>query len=302
MKILRRFLVTLITAGSVAAQAADIPQLENAWYRVEVVIFERTGAVDANSVEVLGLDAPRSFPRGAVAFVEDERTRASAYPLDAATRAESAFPTVTPAPGAAQRKSTPVPIAATPAVPATPTPAQKAAEIVATYETGLHADSFRWQPASTLLLKQEAGRLQRDAAYRVVLHAAWIQPVPDRERPQPLLIQTGERIGNTWRIEGTVDVTLGRYLHVDTRLWYRPDATAAGSEYEEMREQRRMRGGELHYFDHPRFGMLMRIDSVMMPEKVLAQLTAVLGEPVKEPVVPTREDPEAPLTGPARIP
>ena len=184
-----------------------------------------------------------------------------------------------------------------------PTPAQRAAEIVATYETGLRADGFRWQPASTLLLKPEAGRLQRDAAYRVVLHTAWIQPVPDRERSLPILIQTGERIGNTWRIEGTIDVTLGRYLHVDTRLWYRPDHRDRDRRrIRTNAEQRRMRSGELHYFDHRNSGMLMRIDPVTMPEKVLAQLTAVLGEPVKGTGGAARDEPEAPLRGPARIP
>jgi len=305
MNKLRSLLLTVVAMGSFGAHATDLPPLENAWYRVEVLIFERTGnAADASSPEVLVLHAPRAFPRDTLAFVEDERTRALAYPLDAETLAEPALPTVVPAPGTTLRAPTNVPVPAPAVAPLVPTPAQRAAEIVAAYETGLRADSFRWQPANALLLKQEAGRLQRDPAYRVVLQAAWIQPVPDRDRPLPLLIQTGDRFGNAWRIEGTLVVTLGRYLHVATRLWYRPDQTAAQTDgYEEMREQRRMRSGELHYFDHPKFGMLMRIDPVTMPEKVLAELTAILGEPVKEPLAPPRDEPpEEPLRGPARIP
>lgn len=312
-----QLLLTIVLASPVAARAADIPPLESAWYRVEILIFERSfAASDASPGEVLTLHAPRAFPRATQALVDDERTRAAAYPLDAATLAEPALPVVD-----GQRNARVVPVKPAAPPPSTPkpepTPMQRAADIVSAYEADLRSSSLRAQPANSLLLKQEAGRLQRDPAYRVVLHTAWIQPVPDRDRPMPLLIQTGERFGNAWRIEGTIDITLARYLHVDARLWYRPDptapvqsadasvslATTAGDAYLELREQRRVRSGELHYFDHPKFGMLMRIDPVPMPDNVLAQLSAILGAPVAPPKDISADAPErAPLTGPARIP
>jgi hypothetical protein len=42
----------------------------------------------------------------------------------------------------------------------------------------------------------------------------------------------------------------------------------------ELREQRRMRSGELHYLDHPKFGVLARIDPVQAPDESPAESSA----------------------------
>jgi hypothetical protein len=74
------------------AGGRSIPQLESAWYRVEVLIFERTGAADANAVEVLGSTHRIAFRGGATAFVEDERTRALASSVDPANARRTCLP------------------------------------------------------------------------------------------------------------------------------------------------------------------------------------------------------------------
>ena len=57
--------------------------------------------------------------------------------------------------------------------------------------------------------------------------------------------------------------------------------------YMELREQRRMRSGELHYLDHPKFGILARVDPIQPPEALLAEL-ARLGAPQAVPVLPAQ--------------
>ena len=77
-------------------------------------------------------------------------------------------------------------------------------------------------------------------------------------------------------------MTLGRYLHTAATLWLDPKGFAIRPSftsdetgpsdlqrpYAELKQSRRMRSGELHYFDHPLFGLLVRIDKVTHPENL----------------------------------
>ena len=273
-------LLACATASVDAAITADFPTLPTeSWYRVEIIVFERVADPGA-SEEVLVLHAPRTLPLDIIAF-DDDASRAAAYPLDAETRALPTVYAVAQAPAAAAPVTTLVET----------TPAERAAKLIGDYQGQLQARSYRPEASNTYLLAAEDSRLQRSGAYRVLLHRAWIQPVPDRDRLQPMLIQIGEH--GAWRIEGYLGITRGRYLHMDTRLWYATtvpgaapvDATTGAPldrGYMEMREQRRMRSGELHYLDHPKFGVLARVDPVQPPDTLvgeLSRLAALAGQP-----------------------
>ncbi len=76
------------------------------------------------------------------------------------------------------------------------------------------------------------------------------------------------------KLDGVVRIRSSQFLHADVDLFYFIDAVSesfiqanAGSEqanqiaatFAELKETRRMKLNELHYFDHPVFGMLMRV-------------------------------------------
>ncbi len=111
--------------------------------------------------------------------------------------------------------------------------------------------------------------------------------MPDRDRLRPVLIQVREPSADRLRIEGILGVTRGRYLHLDTRLWYtgmqirrrRRIRWREDPLYMELREERRMRSGELHYLDHPKFGVLARVDPIAPPETLLAELARLAALP-----------------------
>ncbi len=285
MSKLHRILGAFVVLSGVSIFAADIPTLPNdAWYRVEVIIFERVADIDpASTQEIVIAHAPRAYPLDVLAF-DDDTSRSAAYPLDAETRAQPPLPIATANRTVQAPPSAPQPITQ-------PTAAERAAKIIADYQAQLQGRSYRFEPSNTFLLAGEDGRLQRSNVYRVVFHRAWIQPVPDRDQLRPMLIQVGERGGGNSRIEGFLGITRGRYLHLDARLWYATNATQSAPttiaesalpadepSYMELREQRRMRSGELHYLDHPKFGVLARIDPIQPPETLLAEL-ARLGAP-----------------------
>ena len=118
-----------------------------------------------------------------------------------------------------------------------------------------------------------------------------MQPVPSRSAGEPLRLAV-QSTPSHGRLSGTLQVTLGRYLHFDARLWLEQmltrrcpeqsegrspgargdscddlvprsrklESEAAAIPYMRLNQARTMRSGELHYLDHPRMGVLVRID------------------------------------------
>ena len=92
-------------------------------------------------------------------------------------------------------------------------------------------------------LQDQAAKLS-SKGYKILFHQAWRQAA-------------GSRSDNAWYalggpgLKGTVRLTRGRYLHVDI------DFDVSGVR---VREHRRMRSRVLHYIDHPRVGVLVRVD------------------------------------------
>jgi hypothetical protein len=89
-------------------------------------------------------------------------------------------------------------------------------------------------------------------------------------------------------IEGNVRLILERYLHLDVNLLLMSSRGTGGAVYSdgpgsvpvyELREQRRIRSGELHYFDHPRFGMIARVTPYAIPEAAAVTEPAAAPEP-----------------------
>ncbi len=135
--------------------------------------------------------------------------------------------------------------------------------------------------------------LNRSSRYDVLDHRSWVQPI--NNEPTPILVQTGKRYDDRFEVEGTLTVNRSRFLHVQTDLWYTvfepkssgnnpyraaftsslTDEQLAGYEdlvsieqsrgqyyaarVHRMSQSRRMRSDELHYIDHPLFGVIVRI-------------------------------------------
>ncbi len=137
-------------------------------------------------------------------------------------------------------------------------------------------EALRVRPleVAELRLGNEYRKLAAISAYSPLLHAGWVQPgLPEDEAPSFDLATLG-----VWNPRGTVRVHLGlRLLHITLDLTYEaadPGATPqAGDGLDELHlapryrltATRGSRSGELHYFDHPAFGVLVRITPVPTP-------------------------------------
>ena len=129
-------------------------------------------------------------------------------------------------------------------------------------------------------LESYSRRLANSKIGQILLHKRWTQIVPNRQSPQPIFIQAGTLIDDLFSLEGTISVSMNRYLHFEANLLHRMKKNGSApsgdlirtdlpnSKFMGMSESRRMRSGEIHYLDHPKFGVLVRIDPVAVPDTV----------------------------------
>jgi hypothetical protein len=148
---------------------------------------------------------------------------------------------------------------------------------------------YRSLAASSAKMSAIRDRLQQRRDYKVLALRSWQQALTPAARPVYLHVSEGEQYADYSELEGYIGFSLKRYLHVDTELWWgdysAPDPQldrnedvdfAAGladlppetwqhrrvARGAHLQEQRRMRSGEVHYFDHPLVGMMVLISPV----------------------------------------
>lgn len=108
-------------------------------------------------------------------------------------------------------------------------------------------------------LASVAAALESDARYRLLSHRRWVQSADNKPASSPVLVRTDNR-----EIDGYVRFYMSRFLHVEVNLAFQPQASTLGGvdpapmPYR-LSEQRRVKSQELHYFDHPKFGALVRV-------------------------------------------
>jgi len=141
--------------------------------------------------------------------------------------------------------------------------------------TALSSDAYR--------LNNIQGALARSRGYHVLYHRAWRQPAEDRAHAVGYPVHT-PAYGGGDSVEGAITLLKERYLHLDVDLVLRESAVTAPGSYVDgpvstpvfrLSEKRRIRSGELHYFDHPRFGVIASVTPYEIPE---AQPNPAAGE------------------------
>lgn len=161
-------------------------------------------------------------------------------------------------------------------------------EIAVADEVSPDPASFFFEPVEREDLLGMAGKLGRRTGYRVLFHEAWRQPGFPRNDSMTLDLDTVGRLRNRIEYEealaqglrppapepdpapglpqdaqaadgpppaetltATVRLWRGRYLHLDIETALTRDTLAM-----RLSESRRMRSGELHYFDSPNIGAI----------------------------------------------
>lgn len=143
-----------------------------------------------------------------------------------------------------------------------------------------------------LVLGESLGRLERLGAYLPLLHAGWIQTVNEQDDTEAIPLNAFGELPRG--LDGSVTLYMSRFLHLVMNLeldadWQiplddseSPLAAEQVVEYSDNRvgtdalaedlqeaaepairyritEDRKVRRNELHYFDHPKFGVIARV-------------------------------------------
>ncbi len=151
-------------------------------------------------------------------------------------------------------------------------------------------NGFVQLPSDTFSLSGKANALNKSGKYRVLKHMAWLQPGLAKEDAIPVRIHAGIDYKDEFKersfteadfddrrlpenhqvneLDGTVNVVLGRYLHLYTDLVYRKTFSISSGDALgrnriladfPIKSHRKMRSSTLHYIDHPYLGILIEI-------------------------------------------
>lgn len=139
-------------------------------------------------------------------------------------------------------------------------------------------NTFKLLPAGLYKLGGVYNELKFSRNYRPLLHMAWQQPALNQFHARNVRIRKIENDGQTdtaepmIKIDGIIRIRSAQFLHADVDLFYFVDPLSesfiqAGSsgalsgtvqvEFSELKETRKMKLNELHYFDNPAFGLLL---------------------------------------------
>jgi hypothetical protein len=158
---------------------------------------------------------------------------------------------------------------------------QMPVDAIALNRFGVNTNSKAFSP---LLVGQQqlhgvANKLKRLSAYTPIVHGGWIQPLKEKKTLQPIqIIQQA----NTTQLEGTLTFHRGKYLHLDIDLQlsemvaatindsYVTNSTIQPATLYRLKETRRIKTSKSHYFDHPRFGVLMIVEKIDSPEEAIS--------------------------------
>ena len=119
-------------------------------------------------------------------------------------------------------------------------------------------------PPADSLLSPAAAALEKSGEHHVLAHLRWEQSAEAKSLSQPVKIVNAES-----GLDGTLRFYLSRYLLVDVNLMLKEVTTGGifgGADKEglvyRLSERRRVKLSETNYFDHPRFGALVRVSPV----------------------------------------
>ncbi|GGY71002.1 hypothetical protein GCM10011613_14440 [Cellvibrio zantedeschiae] len=146
-------------------------------------------------------------------------------------------------------------------------------------------DGFSLLPSAERSLNSQAATLARSGTYTLLYHQAWRQMIYARKTN--IFISGGKTFGGHQELEGSIALSVGQFLKIQTNLWlsqFVPAGTNLTDTWPELpslpftdtaqsdknqdylikrivkvSQDRSMRSNEVHYIDHPLLGIIVKI-------------------------------------------
>ena len=148
------------------------------------------------------------------------------------------------------------------------------------------------EPAIEGYLSHPGERIGNSRDYEILFHGGWSQTTSDRKAAPYIRIDL-PAVGRSSTLIGVLRLFATDLLYVDAFLRYRPGERRANNQIVEfterntqpyyfLKERRRVKFREVHFLDHPKFGILLTVWPVKLPE---------LPSPTSEPQPTIKTDP-----------
>ena len=151
-------------------------------------------------------------------------------------------------------------------------------------------DHFTELASDSYSIENISNALQRSGRYSVLFHRAWRQPANDKAHAVAYPIHSLAENGQD-SVEGIIKLVRERFLHLDVDVQLMSAAQGREVLYSdspnsqpvfELIETRRIKSNVLHYFDHPRFGMIAKVTPYIPPEADITSEEEEQEEPVAD--------------------
>ncbi len=126
-------------------------------------------------------------------------------------------------------------------------------------------------PNSSRTLKNAGLRIQTQLNGQILFHKRWIHPLTKNQRSNPWFRITGVA-SRDFQLNGYLRWSIDRFIEVNadlrvTRLGVRraPDGTSLDEVYH-LKEFRKMSSDDIHYLDHPAFGVIIASEQIVLAE------------------------------------
>jgi hypothetical protein len=116
------------------------------------------------------------------------------------------------------------------------------------------------KPPIDSALAAAVAKLVNSGQYRVLAHLRWTQTAEAKSVSKPVKIKSDNA-----ELNGAVRFYLSRFLHVDVNLTLKQEGGGLFNSAEKegtvfrLSEHRRIKTMDISYFDHPKFGALVRV-------------------------------------------
>lgn len=109
------------------------------------------------------------------------------------------------------------------------------------------------------LLSAAEQTLQLQGGYKLLLHNAWVQPLDAEQAGTAVHIHAAGETGEGEILNGFVKLDSGDPLYLSADLEYKPAANGESAAIYRLHEKRSIQLDEVHYLDHPKFGVISRV-------------------------------------------
>lgn len=176
------------------------------------------------------------------------------------------------------------------------TPAPEATTPITTTASG--PTPYQLLTADQFTLQSIANKISNKQNYQIILHQAWIQPGVGKRFAKKIHIYGGQLYNDSgeviqavnlpqdpsdalWQVNGTIQLIKNRFFSANTNLILTlPSSQLTAASFQQidptqtqtslpdslksfqMYQSRRLKPNELNYFDHPLFGMLIKITPI----------------------------------------